>query len=119
MDAIDRIERALHDIRVLKSRNAKPLHHEPKESISERDFVRKFGTKVKKVRWSGRGDMVGLLVVGNTSGFWITRNAASGKRYVNIIDVLDNKLMPTERKFVLKSSASLHYMWRGLLNFVR
>ena len=119
MDAIDRIGQALHDIRVLKSRNAKPPHHEPKEPISERDFVRKFGTKVKKVRWSGRGDMVGLLVVGNTSGFWITRNATSGKRYVNIIDVLNNKLIPTERRFVLKNSDSLHYMWRGLLNFVR
>lgn len=119
MDAIDRIERALHDIRILKSRNAKPLHHEPKEPISERDFVRKFGTKVKKVRWSGRGDMVGLLVVGNTSGFWITRDSKTGLRHVHILDAQDNIITPTSRRFLLKNSDSLSHMQRGLLNFVR
>lgn len=119
MDAIDRIGQTLHDISILKSRNAKPPHHESKEQITERDFVRKFGTKVKKIRWSGRGDMVGLLVVGNTSGFWITRNANTGKRYVTILDANNNQLIPTERRFVLKHHDSLHYMWRGLLNFVR
>lgn len=119
MDAIDRIEQTLHDIRVLKSRNAKPPHHEAKEPTSERDFVRKFGTKVRKVRWSNRGDMVGLLVLGETSGIWITRDAKTGLRYARLVTVEDYNMVVTDRKLLLRHSDSLTYLWRGLLNWIK
>ena len=118
-DATESIRETLRDIAKLKARNAKPEHHEPKEPVSEREFVRKFGSKVRKVRWSNRGDMVGLLVLGETSGIWITRDAKTGLRYVRLINVEDYNMTVTDRKLLLRHSDSLTYLWRGLLNWIK
>lgn len=119
IDGIESIQRTLRDIAKLRARNAKPEHHEPKESVTEREFVRKFGTKVRKVRWSGRGDMVGLLVLGETSGIWITRDAKTGMRYARLVSVENYNMTVTDRKLLLRHSDSLTYLWRGLLNWIK
>ena len=119
IDGIESIRRTLSDIAKLKARNARPEHHEPKEQVTEREFVRKFGTKVRKVRWSNRGDMVGLLVLGETSGIWITRDAKTGLRYARLINVEDYNMTVTDRKLLLRHSDSLTHLWRGLLNWIK
>lgn len=119
MDAIESIKQTLHEIAILKSRNAKPEHHEAKETITEREFVRKFGDKVAKVRWSGRGDMVGLIVVGRTCGIWVTRCHKTGKRVVRLVDVDGRAMTVTGRKLILRADDSLTYLWRGLLNWIK
>lgn len=119
IDGIESIKETLRDIAKLKERNAKPEHHESKEPVSEREFVRKFGTKVRKVRWSNRGDMVGLLVLGETSGIWITRDTKTGMRHARLINVEDYNMTVTDRKLLLRHSDSLTYLWRGLLNWIK
>ena len=119
IDGIESIKETLRDIAKLKARNACPEHHEPKEQVTEREFVRKFGTKVRKVRWSNRGDMVGLLVLGETSGIWITRDAKTGLRYARLVNVEDYNMTVTDRKLLLRHSDSLTYLWRGLLNWIK
>lgn len=119
IDGIESIKETLRDIAKLKERSAKPEHHESKEPVTEREFVRKFGTKVRKVRWSNRGDMVGLLVLGETSGIWITRDAKTGLRYARLVNVENYNMAVTDRKLLLRHSDSLTYLWRGLLNWIK
>lgn len=119
IDGIESIQSTLRSIAKLKERNARPEHREPKEQFTEREFVRKFGTKVCKVRWSNRGDMVGLLVLGKTSGIWITRDAKTGLRYARLINIEDYSMTVTDRKLLLRHSDSLTYLWRGLLNWIK
>jgi len=116
---IDRIEQTLKDIEKLKSRNQRPtVCHTQHEAVSERDFVRKFGTKVASVRYSGRADMVGLIVAGRESGIWITRDK-NGQRWCRCIDVKNGQMHVTERKLMLRDRDSLTFLWRGLLNWIK
>jgi hypothetical protein len=90
-----------------------------RERMSERDFIRAFGDKVKKSRLSHRADFVGLVILGNSQGFMITSDD-SGVRKLRLIDV-DEKgnAHVTHRYLILKDKDSLSNLQRGLLKWVR
>lgn len=115
---IDRIEQTLLDIAKLKARNAAPVVcHTQHEGVSERELVRKFGTKVAHVRYSNRQDMVGLIVAGKSSGIWITRDK-DGQRWCRLLDIDNGQMSVTHRKLLLRDRDSLTFLWRGLLHWV-
>lgn len=119
MSKIDEAIQTLRDIKKLMSRHAKPgVVNMNEEALTEQQFVRGFGTKVKAVRWSGRLDMVGLTVLGKNTGICITRGP-DGKRRVRAIDVIDGKMHVTTRYLLLKDKDSLSNLQRGLLNWIQ
>lgn len=89
-----------------------------REELSERAFVRSFGDKVKKVRYSGRSDFVGLLMVGRFQGIFVTADP-SGERKVRLVDVDDGKIHVTKRYLRVQSHDSISNLQRGLLKYVR
>lgn len=111
---------ALMDVQRLVSRHRRVgIVDMDEEALSEEQFVRSFGTKVKKVRLSHRLDMVGLLIVGQFNGIWITRGEDS-KRRVRAVDVdADGKIHVLNRVLVLNNKDSLSNLQRGLLNWVK
>ena len=88
------------------------------ERLNERDFVRKFGSKVKQVRYSGRIDFVGLIVCVANTGFWITKTD-DGLRKCRLMDIIDGKIRVTPRYLPLKNNESMSNLWRGLLRYVQ
>lgn len=119
MGPIDRALQALRDIQKLKARHVcRDDSPENEEALTEQQFVRAFGTKVKTVRLSKRRDMVGLIVSGTHNGIWITRGADK-KRRVRAVDIVDGKLHVTSRFLVLNNKDSLSNIQRGLLNWVQ
>ena len=115
---MDRKVEAVEDYWKLRVRNTRPstegISHEP---MTERQFVRSFGTKVAKSRLSGRPDFVGLLVLGRNTGFWITRNG--DERLCRLVDITDGKLTVTKRFIRCKHFDSLSNLQRGLLRYVQ
>ena len=112
-----------NDLQKLEARSKK-LHAERPdfklaEAVSERQFVRMFGTKVRKVRYSNRPDFVGLMVVGDNIGFLIVKDA-KGNRKARLVNVEnDNRVVLTNRYLGLRHNDSLTNLWRGLLNYVQ
>jgi hypothetical protein len=92
------LERVLQNIGVLKRSIDAPQNtslvpvHKPdswdksREPMSEREFVRKFGSKVQHVRYSNKADFVGLIVYGKWQGFMVVRDDR-GNRKIRLIDV--------------------------------
>ena len=89
-----------------------------RERMTEREFVRSFGDKVKHVRLSNRADYVGLLLLGKFQGFLITSDD-SGERKVRLVDIEDGKWHVTRRALRVKSHDSISNLQRGLLRYVR
>lgn len=90
-----------------------------RERMTEREFVRSFGDKVKHVRYSNRTDFVGLVVVGKFQGFIITSDD-SGVRKVRLVDIDESgKRHVTRRYLRVKSNDSVSNLQRGLLKYVR
>lgn len=115
---INRQLQALSDLQRLLTRRRQPdSSSQVEESLTEEDFIRFFGTKVKKVRKSGRADLVGLVIVGQHNGIWITRGS-DGKRRVRAVDVDGNGIHPLNRFVVLRDQFSLRNLRAGLLNWV-
>lgn len=112
IEALKSVARALH----------KNTHHQIEgleaEELNEHQFVRKFGDKVKRVHYSKRVDMVGLLILGKTSGIWITKGD-DGFRRVRVVETDKNGVMHVTRRYVqLKDGDSLTNMQPGLLRWV-
>jgi hypothetical protein len=113
----------VHDLDRLAKRHADVVARTPdfsnKEALAERDFVRMFGTKVRKVRYSNRADFVGLLVVGDNVGFLIVKDKA-GERKARLVNIrTDNSMVLTKRYLPLRNNDSLSNLQRGLLNYVQ
>jgi hypothetical protein len=90
-----------------------------RERMSEREFVRMFGDKIKKVRYSHRADYVGLIVLGRFQGFIITSDY-SGERKLRLIDVDEQGKSRVTRRFLrVKQHDSISNLQRGLLKWVR
>lgn len=90
-----------------------------RERLSEREFVRAFGTKVAKVRYSNRADFVGLTVLGKQQGFTIT-NDQHGGRKIRLIDIDAQGVSHVTHRFLpVKSNESVSNLQRGLLKWVR
>lgn len=105
--------KAVRDVNVPKDRG---LEVEP---LTEAEFVRKFGVKVKRVRYSRRTDFVGLILYGEHNGIWIVRSA-QGTRLVRLLDLDKSGKVSVLKRFVLvRQDDSLSNMVPGLLNFVR
>ena len=91
-----------------------------RERLSERQFVRGFGDKVKKVRYGNRADFVGLLVLGKFQGFIVTSDQRAGVRRVRHMDIDQQGHSHITRRFLeLKDHESLSNLQRGLLKWVR
>lgn len=123
---------ALAEIKKLTTRGIKNSHanvnahrtdykeDKSRETLSEREFVRKFGSKVKRVRYSNRADFVGLMVLGDSIGFLVVRDK-SGQRKLRIIErsEVDHAVTLTNRYRPLKTEDSLSNLQRGLLAWVQ
>ena len=132
MSRIDRAIEALKDVAKLRERGhhfhkrdsyiggadsvKDRLHGEP---ISERAFVRAFGDKVKRVRLSNRADFVGLMIMGNSCGFTITKPSAKVRRLRVLGINNDGSLKVTTRYIDLKENDSLTNLQKGLLRWVQ
>ncbi len=116
---IERQIQTLADYQKLRSRNKRDgavgISAEPE---SQRDFVRKFGDKVKNVRYTHRADYVGLTVLGKNTGFIITINDKQ-ERKLRLINVVDGKMKITNRYLRLKDAQSCCNLQRGLLAWVQ
>lgn len=88
-----------------------------REQLSQRAFVRAFGDKVKSVRYSDRADFVGLMVLGQYQGFWVTKDKEGRK--LRIVDVDGMHVHLTKRIIPLRRNDSLSNLQRGLLKWVR
>lgn len=114
----ERIKVALEVHKFITTRAKKaPDRGDAGETISENDFIRKFGAKPKKVVRSGRLDMIGLIVVGDTTGFVVTRDGDG--RAVKKLYLFRGqyRLMP-DKPLPLKRGDSLSNLYQGLLNWV-
>ena len=91
-----------------------------RETMSERMFVRAFGSKAKRVRYSNRADFVGLMIMGTNIGFIVMREK-NGKRKLRVLerDPVSDRLIITNQYRELKSEDSLTNLQRGLLNWVQ
>lgn len=119
MGIIDRRLQALRDIKLLQARHKRRgVEDMDEESMTEPQFVRAFGTKVKIVHLSHRLDMVGLMIAGRFNGILITRGGDKQRR-VRAVDIIDGKMHVTQRFLVLKDKDSLSNLQRGLLNWVQ
>lgn len=119
MSYIQRQLEGLRDLGILLSRNKRQgTQNMDEESMTEQQFIRSFGTKVKGVRLSKRLDMVGLMILGKHVGIWITRGP-DHRRRVRAVDIIDGKIHITNRFLVLKDKDSLSNLQRGLLNWVQ
>lgn len=98
----------------------KPVDSQPtRERMSEREFVRAFGTKVAKVRYSNRADFIGLTILGKQQGFTIT-NDQHGGRKIRLIDIDAQGVSHVTNRFLpVKSNESVSLLQRGLLKWVR
>lgn len=115
---IERGEEAKRSNSSLKAHHADRVQS-GRESMSEREFVRSFGDKVKKVRWSQRADFVGLTILGRFQGITITLDDKSGERKVRLVDVDNGMTHVTKRYLRVKSHDSISNLQRGLLKYVR
>lgn len=115
---IERGEEAKRSNSSLKARHVDRVQSGTRESMSEREFVRSFGDKVKKVRWSQRADFVGLTILGRFQGFTVTSDD-SGVRKVRLIDIDGTLVHVTKRYIRVKSHDSISNLQRGLLKYVR
>lgn len=115
-----RLVSLIHDLNVLRERREARHHKRPDfknaEPMTEREFVRKFGDKVKAVRWSGNPDFVGLSVRGDRLGFVVTKN--NGVRRVRFIVKEDGSWHITKRYIPVHHNDSISHMWKGLLRNV-
>lgn len=91
----------------------------PSRTLEERDFVRRYGTKATIVRYSGRDDMVGLRVLGKSSGFQIEAGEKPGERYFRVLTVEGLNVVTTPRKLALRFADSLHHLVTGTRSWVR
>lgn len=99
-----------------KQRNAAKGDPRMAEPMTQREFVRHFGSKVKKVRYTDARDFVGLMVVGTRMGFTIVRH--KDHRRIRIVVMEDGRWAPTKVYIPLRDKDSASYMWRGLLRYV-
>lgn len=98
----------------------KPVDSQPtRERMSEREFVRAFGTKPVKVRFSNRADFVGLTLLGKQQGFTIT-NDQHGGRKIRLIDIDEQGVSHVTHRFLpVRSNESVSNLQKGLLKWVR
>lgn len=107
----------------LLAAHASEANDPSRETMSEREFVRKFGSKVVHARYSGKPDFVGLCIYGRFTGFMVVRDS-QGNRKVRLLDVLADKrnihgrVHVTPRYLRVKSHESLSLLQRGLLRYV-
>lgn len=115
----DMLETAIRDYNKLRERNQRPdtkgMRREP---ITEQQFVRMFGTKVKSVRYSRRLDFVGLILYGENTGIWITSDT-KGIRRCRLINIINGKMHVTNRYIELKHEDSLCNLQKGLLRWIQ
>lgn len=104
----------LHDY---ENRPKRPIIKD-REAMTEREFIRFFGTKVVYSRLSRRADFVGLLIRGHNSGFYIVMGD-DGKRRLVPVMIVDGTAIPAKNPIVLQHKDSASNMARGLLNFVQ
>lgn len=104
----------------LATRNKRPgTCNVAEEPMSERDFVRAFGTKVKSVRYSNRQDFVGLMICGANTGFWVVMDKETKLRKCRIITIMKGRVVVTNRELKLKADDSMSNLQRGLLRWVQ
>lgn len=119
---IKRLQSLIHDLTVLhdrrEARHAARATPANTETMSEKMFIRAFGSKVWRVRYSNRPDYVGLMILGRSVGF-IVRRTSDNKRELRLINVKEHgRLEFTNRRYLLKKPDSLSNMQPGLLRFV-
>lgn len=85
-------------------------------SQRERAFVRSF--RYRSVRWSGKHDMEGLQILGESQGFRVIRGKDSGRLCVEALDVVGNRVIPTNRVIFLRERDSLENLIPGLRPWV-
>ena len=90
----------------------------PKFSQVEKAFVRRFGVKALIVNYSGREDLVGLRMVGRTSGLEIERDT-NGSRFMRVLEVIGTQVFRTKRRLPLRFTSSEHNLVPGLRSWVR
>lgn len=115
-----RVEIVNDVLKFLITRAHKPataVRKEETEPESEKDFVRSFGAKVKRVRLSGRTDYIGLLVMGSSTGFLVHR--VDGKRCMTKTVAVGDRLVHSERAIILEQRDSMAQLHKGLLNWVK
>lgn len=115
---LQRAKEAAHRSSLFHKDRAKTSDQPNRERMSEREFVRAFGTKVAKVRYSGRADFVGLTVLGRQQGFTITRGEGDARK-IRLIDIDGGVVKVTPRYLPVKSNESISNLQRGLLKWVR
>lgn len=101
----------------LREKEKRPVVKD-RESMTEREFVRFFGVKACAIRLSQRADFVGLLIMGKSCGFTITRDE-DGVRRLRLIEDRGGKRHVTQRFIELKHADSASNLARGLLNYVQ
>lgn len=94
----------------------KPYSNVPREPMTEHEFVRKFGTKVKIVHFGGRPDFVGLTLKGERLGFMVVKHGE--QRRIRVIMKEGNHWTVTKVYIPLRHDDSASFMWRGLLRYV-
>lgn len=118
ISSAQQLKNALDVHKFMSSRAKKaPERGQAGETISENAFIRKFGAKPKKIVRSGRLDMIGLIVLGDSTGFVVTRDGDG--RAVKKLYLFRGqyRLMP-DPPLPLKSGDSLSNLCQGLLNWV-
>lgn len=100
------------------STKVKPEVIKKGETMTEKEFVRFFGTKARYVRRSNRADFVGLMILGDKGGFMI-REDQQGNRQLRRIAIVNGKRHVFDNSIPLKSHDSASNMARGLLNYVQ
>lgn len=87
------------------------------EPISEQQFVRGFGSKVRNVRFSGRADYVGLTIRGDRLGFMVVRTS-KGERRIRFIVKEDGGWHVAKKYIPVHHNDSIAAMQKGLLRNV-
>lgn len=112
-----RAREAKRHSKLVHNDRAKNSGEKNRERMSEREFVRAFGTKVAKVRYSNRADFVGLTVLGREQGFLIAQHGDT--RRIRLIDIENGVAKVTHRYLEVKANDSISNLQRGLLKWVR
>ena len=118
--SIAETEKVMKDIKTLKTRNKRPgvLSGVAKEPISEREFVRKFGSKVAHVRYSNRVDFVGLMISGHKCGVWVTATS-NGTRKLRRFVIVNGEMKVIPTVIELRNDDSVTNLFKGLLNWIQ
>ena len=88
----------------------------PGGTHNERVFARQFGTKARRIRFGGRDDLVGLVIVGRTQGIRVEETPAG--RQVRALDVVNGVVVPTKRVLRLRFRDSHTFLVPGIRGWV-